>query len=52
MREYFSKKTTCGDSNDIVEGIPLGSVRASLGWASSEEDVNKLVDWVIDNYVF
>lgn len=48
---YYDKKTTCGDNNDIVDGIPLGSVRASLGWASTEEDVDRFVSWLESTYV-
>ena len=52
VKAYFAKKTTCGDTNDIVDGIPLGAVRASLGWASTIKDVDSLVKWINDNYVF
>jgi len=52
VKSYFSAKETCGDSNDIVEGVPLGSVRASLGWGSTEKDVSQFVQWIQDNYIF
>ena len=52
VKAYFAKKTTCGDTNDIVDGTPLGAVRASLGWASTIKDVDSLVEWINDNYVF
>jgi molybdenum cofactor sulfurtransferase len=51
VKVYFDKKTTCGDSNDIIDGVPLGSVRASLGWASTMEDVNKFVNWLSDVFI-
>ncbi|OHT05952.1 molybdenum cofactor sulfurase [Tritrichomonas foetus] len=52
VKKYYDQKTTCGDKNDVVDGIPLGSVRASLGWASTESDVDSFIQWVQDNYVF
>ncbi|OHS92773.1 molybdenum cofactor sulfurase [Tritrichomonas foetus] len=50
--EYFNQKTTCGDNNDIINGIPLGSVRASLGWATTDEDIELFTKFIIENYVF
>lgn len=50
--DYFNKKTTCGDNNDIIDGIPLGAVRASLGWATVEDDINIFTKFILDNYVF
>ena len=52
VRNYFAAKTTCGDKFDIVDGIPLGAVRASVGWATREEDITKFVNWVDENFVF
>ena len=52
VKAYYAQKTTCGDNNDIVDGVPLGSVRASLGWASTEADVTSFLQWISDNYVF
>ena len=52
VKAYFDQKTTCGDNNDIVEGIPLGAVRASLGWASTESDVDSFLNWISENYVY
>lgn len=52
VRKYYDNKETCGDKNDVVDGIPLGAVRASLGWSSTEQDVDNFIQWVQDNYVF
>ena len=49
---YFNNKTTCGDNNDIIDGIPLGAVRASLGWATTDDDISTFVKFLVDNYVF
>jgi molybdenum cofactor sulfurtransferase len=52
VKRYFDKKTTCGDSLDIIDGVPLGSVRASLGWATTQSDVDSFVNWIRENFVF
>ena len=52
VKIYFQAKTTCGDENDVVDDVPLGAVRASLGWASTAEDVDNFLKWVAQNYVF
>jgi molybdenum cofactor sulfurtransferase len=52
VKKYFDKKTTCGDSLDVIDGVPLGSVRASLGWATTQSDVDLFVNWIRENFVF
>lgn len=51
VRNYFNKKTTCGDDYDVIDGVPLGAIRVSFGWASKESDVTRLVEWIKENYV-
>ena len=51
VEKYYDAKTTCGDNNDIVDGIPLGSVRASLGWATTDEDVDAFLHWLENEFV-
>ena len=51
VEQYYDRKTTCGDNNDIVDGIPLGSVRASLGWATTDADVAHLLSWLENEFV-
>jgi molybdenum cofactor sulfurtransferase len=51
VQVYFDNKTTCGDNNDIVHGVPLGSVRASIGWATTEEDIDNFHKWLIDVFI-
>nr|ANM86859.1 molybdenum cofactor sulfurase [Stygiella incarcerata] len=51
VAEYYATKETCSDDQDVVNGKPLGSVRASLGYMSRFEDVFKLVQFLKDNYV-
>lgn len=51
VKSYFDKKTTCGDKFDVINGTPLGAVRASLGWASTEEDVDRFIEYLGENYI-
>ena len=51
VKAYFDKKTTCGDKFDVVDGIPLGAVRASLGWASTKKDIDNFLDYIRSNYI-
>lgn len=51
VMQYFSKKTSCHDAIDIVDGVPLGAVRISLGAYTTIEDVVKMEQFVIDNFV-
>jgi molybdenum cofactor sulfurtransferase len=52
VKKYFDAKTTCGDSLDVIDGVPLGSVRASFGWATTEKEIDAFADWVRDNFAF
>ncbi|EAY09948.1 molybdenum cofactor sulfurase, putative [Trichomonas vaginalis G3] len=51
VKSYFDKKTTCGDKYDVINNVPLGAVRASLGWASTEEDVDKFINYISETYI-
>jgi molybdenum cofactor sulfurtransferase len=52
VKRYFDAKTTCGDSLDVIDGIPLGSVRTSFGWATTEKEIDAFADWLRDNFAF
>jgi molybdenum cofactor sulfurtransferase len=52
VKQYFDAKTTCGDSLDVIDGVPLGSVRASFGWATTEQDIDRFASWLQENYAF
>ena len=39
VQEYYGKKTSCHDNIDIVNGVPLGAVRISMGAYTNMEDV-------------
>ena len=47
VRKYHDNKETCGDKNDVADGIPLGSIRAS-----TEQDADSFVQWIQNNYAF
>ena len=42
---------TCGGNLDLWNGQPLGAVRASLGYMSTEEDVRALVNFIKECFV-
>uniref|UniRef100_A0A5S6Q7F6 Molybdenum cofactor sulfurase n=2 Tax=Trichuris muris TaxID=70415 RepID=A0A5S6Q7F6_TRIMR len=51
MSLYQEDIKRCGDQVDIVNGIPLGAVRISLGWTSVDEDVSKFLAFIEECFV-
>ena len=51
VEEYYNKKTSCHDSIDIIDGIPLGAVRVSVGAYTTMEDVEKFTAFVKKYFV-
>ena len=51
VEEYYGKKTSCHDSIDIINGIPLGAVRISLGPYTTMDDVEKFEQFIRKYYV-
>ncbi|OHT11811.1 molybdenum cofactor sulfurase [Tritrichomonas foetus] len=51
VEEYYQKKTSCHDSIDIINGIPLGAVRISLGAYTTMEDVETFAKFVEKYFV-
>ena len=47
---HFEAGHVCGDTNDLLDGIPTGSVRVSFGYMTTKEDIDKLLDVVIMCY--
>ncbi len=41
----------CGDSVDLIDGRPTGSVRVSFGLSSTVDDVSKLLYFIKLNFV-
>lgn len=51
VEEYYQNKTSCHDSIDLINGIPLGAVRISLGAYSTMEDVEAFTNFVNKYFV-
>lgn len=41
----------CGDTMDIVDGCPTGSVRISFGYMSTMEDARRFIEFIVDTFV-
>ena len=41
----------CGDTMDIIDGLPTGSVRISFGYMSTMDDARTFVDFVMSTFV-
>ena len=46
VEEYYNAKTSCHDSIDIIDGIPLGAVRVSVGAYTTIEDIEVFMNFV------
>uniref|UniRef100_A0A7G3ASK4 Molybdenum cofactor sulfurase n=1 Tax=Lutzomyia longipalpis TaxID=7200 RepID=A0A7G3ASK4_LUTLO len=46
VREHFQAGHICGDSNDLINGIPTGSIRVSVGYMTGIADVNALINMI------
>ena len=51
VEEYYNKKTSCHDSIDIIDGVPLGAVRISAGAYTNMEDVEAFSAFVNKHFV-
>lgn len=51
VEEYYNNKTSCHDSIDIIDGIPLGAVRISLGAYTTMEDIEQFTHFVETYFV-
>ena len=47
----FKAGHVCGDSIDLVDGQPTGSVRVSFGYMSTFEDCQKFLNFVVECFV-
>jgi molybdenum cofactor sulfurtransferase len=43
VKAQFEAGHICGDNKDIVEGLPTGAIRVSLGYMSNWDDVEVCV---------
>ncbi|KAL6101506.1 mocos [Pungitius sinensis] len=51
MRKNLQAGHVCGDSIDLVDGQPTGSVRVSFGYMSTFEDCQKFLNFVAECFV-
>lgn len=51
LRRAYAAGVRCGDENDIVDGMPMGALRVSLGAMSSMGDVDRFLDFIEEFYV-
>lgn len=44
---YFQADHVCGtDENDIIDGVPMGSVRISVGYMTKIEDIKAVIKMI------
>ena len=41
----------CGDTMDVIDGLPTGSVRVSFGYMSTMDDARALIDFITNTFV-
>lgn len=51
VEDYYNKKTSCHDSIDLIDGVPLGAVRISMGAYSTMDDVENFASFVKKYFV-
>ncbi|RXG58603.1 Molybdenum cofactor sulfurase [Armadillidium vulgare] len=51
MKKQFEAGHICGDSNDLVDGSPTGSVRVSFGYMSTYEDADNVLKMVKECFI-
>lgn len=51
IMENHANGHVCGDAEDVINGIPTGAIRASLGACSSKADVDVLLNCLKEYYI-
>ncbi|KAM4607640.1 molybdenum cofactor sulfurase [Polymixia lowei] len=51
MKQNLQAGHVCGDSMDLVDGQPTGSVRVSFGYMSTFEDCQNFLNFIVDCFV-
>lgn len=46
LRRQYGAGHICGDSNDLVNGVPTGSVRISIGYMTKKSDVEAVIEMI------
>lgn len=48
LQKAYEDGHVCSDSIDVIDGRPIGALRVSLGYASSQSDVDKFTEFLIE----
>lgn len=51
LMAHFKAGHICGDANDLVDGVPTGSIRVSFGLMTIKENVDKLISVIKKCYL-
>ncbi|KAF8817837.1 aminotransferase, class V family protein [Cardiosporidium cionae] len=51
MRVHYEMGHVCGDSKDILNGIPTGCVRVSFGFSSIKKDVDRFILFLVCEFL-
>lgn len=51
IKKQFQAGHICSDYNDLVDGVPTGAVRISVGYMTTKKDIDKVVSMIKDNYL-
>lgn len=49
--KQFNAGHICGDTNDLIDGSPTGSIRVSFGYMTTKQNVDKLIDVIRQCYL-
>lgn len=48
---HFQAGHICGDNNDLIKGVPTGSLRVSFGYMSMIHDIESMINMIIKCFV-
>lgn len=51
LKKHFKAGHVCGDSNDLIDGVPTGSVRVSIGYMTNKENVDSVIEMIKNCYM-
>lgn len=51
IKNQYNAGHICGDTNDLVDGVPTGSVRVSVGYMTGKKDVDAVLEMIKNCYV-
>ncbi|GAB0094420.1 Molybdenum cofactor sulfurase [Sergentomyia squamirostris] len=50
VREHYQAGHVCGDAYDLINGIPTGCIRASMGYMTTKDNVDALIHMIENCY--